>query len=153
MKRLLQGVFYIFLVLNVFTGCDPIGSINNGGDDDNGNGTGSLNFLWLVPNRFLYETEERFDREYDLQILVAENGYIREIPSDDSDITIEIIENPGLTSESSTVLTNTFYRFVLPGRYIISVSYGERSSRYSIEVRGTFVNPGDGSDFFGIIWL
>ena len=157
MKKLLTLLFIILAVF-VLTGCpQPVGGIGggngNGNSNGNGSGSGDLDFLWLVPNRYLYETEERFERDYDLQILVAEDGYVKEIAPDTSGVVIEIIENPGLISEVSTIVTDMYHPFSLPGRHIVSVTYNGRSARYSIEVRGTFTNPGDGSEFVDIIWL
>jgi hypothetical protein len=147
-------------VMGALSGCrQPVGTIdsgNSGSGNGNGNGNGKtdeLNFMWLVPNRFLYETEERFERDFDLQIMVAENGVVKEIAPSDPNVKIEIIENPGLTSESVTVVTGLYYPFSLPGRHIVQVTYIDKTARYSIEVRGTFTGGGDGSDFLDLVWL
>jgi hypothetical protein len=155
MSRLLAR-FSILIILTAMAliGCrQPVGSIDTG-TGDGGKGTGDLNYLLVLPTRQLYETEERFERDNDLQILVAEDGIIKEIPPDDSSIKIEIIENPGLASESITVVNTMYYPFSLPGRHLVQVTYNEKFTRnYSIEVRGTFTGGGDGSDFMDIIWL
>ncbi|MCL2764626.1 MAG: hypothetical protein FWD40_05035 [Treponema sp.] len=155
MKQFLLLPFFIFFAVCALTGCpQPVGVIGgNGNGNISDKGASDFDFLWLVPNRYLYETEERFERDYDLQILVAEDGYIKKVAPDESGVVIEIIENPGLSSENSTIVTSTFHPFSLPGRHIVNVEYNGKSAHYSIEVRGTFTNPGDGSDFIDIIWL
>ena len=149
MKHLFTKLLFIFLAVCFITGCrQPIGTLFDGG----GGGAGDLSFMWVNPNRLLYETSDRFVRDQDLQILVAEDGVVKEIPPDDPRVTIEIIENPGLTSEAVTTV-DTHFPFSLPGRHIVSVKYNEKSARYSVEVRGTYAGGGDGSDFVDIIWL
>lgn len=154
MKRLLIGFLFISFTVCFITGCrQPVGGVG-GIDADEGDGdTADLNFLWLVPNRLLYETEERFERDNDLQIMVVEEGKIKSVPPSDSGVTIAIIENPGLSSENVTVVTSMYHSFSLPGRHVVQVKYDNKSAKYSIEVRGNFTNPGDGSDFMEIVWL
>ena len=148
MKHLFTKLILTLLAICFITGCQqPVGIITQ-----QGGGSGGMDFMWLVPNRLLYETYDRFDAQDDLQILVAEDGAVKEIPHDSVSVTIEIIENPGLTSETITVI-GTYFPFSLPGRHVISVRYNDKSARYSIEVRGTYTGGGDGSDFINFIWL
>ena len=148
MKKILTGLL-IFLAICFITGCQqPVGIVTN-----SGGGAGNMDFMWLVPNRLLYETYDSFNAQNDLQILVAEDGVVKEIPYDSPSVTIEIIENPGMTSEKAAPVRGMYFPFSLPGRHIINVKYNDKSARYSIEVRGTYTGGGDGSDFLDLIWL
>jgi len=152
--RHILSVFIIFFSVCVITGCDsPVGNISDGGG--NGYGRGQYDFLMLRPKRFLYELDSgadgRFDRVADLSVFVADDDGYRMINILDPNLTLEIIMNPGFAGET-TVVINTLFTFSEPGRHIIRGTYGNKTDEYSIEVRGTFVNPGDGSGFIGIEW-
>lgn len=158
MNRFIYLLIYLSILFNL-TGCtQPVGDIvHNSSGNGSGNGNGvNYDFLMLRPNRILYDADGgangRFDRQADLRVFVADNGEFKSLDPADSLLTIEVIENPGLNSEVITAV-NTHHIFSLPGRYIIRGTYNEQSDEYSIEVRGSFVNPGDGSDFVDIIWL
>jgi len=147
MKHLILKTLLILLAICFITGCQqPVGIVTQPG------GGSGMEFMWLVPTRLLYETYDRFDAQDDLQILVAEDGAVKEIPHNSANVTIEIIENPGMASESTTIISS-YYPFSLPGRHVISVKYNDKTARYSIEVRGTYTGGGDGSDFLDLIWL
>ena len=149
MKRLFV-LTYIILILCFITGCrQPIGTLTE--NSNGGNGI-DLEILLVYPNRLLYETYDRFEPSNDLQILVAEEGLLREVLPSDPRIIIEITENPGLTSETTSVVS-THFPFSLPGRHIINVKYNNENRHYSVEVRGTYQGGGDGSDFLDIVWL
>jgi hypothetical protein len=159
MKQLLTGAFIIFLAICGITGCaPPVGSIINDGGNGGGNGGGGkeYDFLMLRPNRILYEVDGgmdgRFDRAADLRVFVAENGDYREIDPNDPDLTIEVIMNPGMMGETVTAV-NTHFPFSEPGRHVIRGTYNSKTDEYSIEARGTFVNPGDGSGIIDLTWL
>ncbi|MCL2276910.1 MAG: hypothetical protein FWC21_03340 [Treponema sp.] len=153
---------FILFSLCFFAACsEPVGNLDGSGNG-NGNGGGNggsvmYDFLMLRPNRILYDADGgangRFDRSADLRIFLADNGEFKSIDPSDSGLTLEVIENPGLTSETVTVINNGYHPFSIPGRYIIRGTYGSNIDEYSIEVRGSFVNPGEGSDFVDIIWL
>jgi hypothetical protein len=163
MNRRLAGLLIVFLAL-CLSGCrQPVGSISPGSDGSGGNGNGVGNpvrnnyeFLMLRPNRILYEADGgadgRFDRLNDLRVFVADNGEFIPLASTDPALIIEVIENPGMSSEAVTAV-NTHFPFALPGRHLIRGTYHGFTDEYSIEVRGTYVNPGDGSEFVDIIWL
>jgi len=149
----------MFLAICVSCCSQPVGDLspNAKGGNGNGNGTGVYyDFLMLRPNRILYDADGgadgRFDRQADLRVFVADNGEYRSLDPVDRFLTIEVIENPGMTSENITVV-NTHHVFSLPGRYVIRGTYNGYSDEYSVEVRGSFINPGDGSDFVDMIWL
>jgi hypothetical protein len=141
-KKLTAVTICVILLFSLLAAC------GNG----NGGGAGDLSFMWLVPNRLLYETEDRFVRDEDLQILVAEDGAVKEIPPASSSVLIEMIGNPGLSSEYISVVGSHF-PFSMPGSDIVHVTYAGNSARYSPEVRGTFAGGGDGTEFVDIIWL
>jgi len=155
-RRLL--VILILLVLCGFSSCiEPVGYIDSNGNGI-GNGSGSqYEFLMLRPNRILYDVnsgaDSRFSRQQDLSVFLADNGEFKKIETSDSGLILEVIENPGLNSETITVVNNGYYVFSIPGRYLIRGTYNEKSDEYSVEVRGSFINPGEGSDFVDIIWL
>jgi len=158
MKRLLAGLFTIFLTVCGITGCSqPAGSILENGDLGNGSGNFNLyDFIMLRPNRILYEYDAgrdgRFVRYEDLRVFVAdENGY-RAIDTLDPDLLLEIVIHPGGIGETVREL-NSYFPFPEPGRYIIRGTYNGESDEYSIEVRGSLVNPGEGQDNIGMIWL
>jgi len=158
MKRLVTGLLTIFFSVCVITGCaQPVGSISNEGGKGNGNGSkDEYDFLMLRPNRILYEVDGgvdgRFDRAADLRVFVADGEGYRAIDTSDPNLKLEIIMNPGMIAESVSVIT-THFPFSEPGRHIIKGTYGGETDEYSIEVRGTLVNPGEGSGFIEMIWL
>ena len=163
MNRLLKGLLLFFLAVNVFTGCrEPVGSLS-GGNGTNGNGGGSgyigsgeFDFLWLRPNRILYDVNEgsngRFERERDLRVFVADDGGFFQLNTSDINLKIEVIMHPGMSSEI-VLEANSVFVFTETGRYIIRGTFNGKSDEYSIEVRGSYVNPGDGSGFLDWIWL
>lgn len=153
MKQLLRTLLLISLTVCFITGCrEPAGGIAGDGIGDGG--SGDLEFLWLVPNRFLYETEEQFDRYNDFQVMYAAEGVVRSIPTNNGEVAVELIRYTILGPEMPTIpLNNRYHSFLLAGRYEVQVTYRGMTEKYSIEVRGSFVNPGDGSDFIDIIWL
>jgi len=171
MRRILTFLLLIFFSICVITGCSqPAGSINKngeGGGGGNGNGNGNGNgggdgdsrttydFLMLRPNRILYELDGgkdgRFDRAADLRVFVADDEGYRSLDLFDPGLKLEIIMYPGLT-EIVTVI-NSHFPFSEAGRHVIRGTYDGKTDEYSIEVRGTLVNPGDGSGFIEMEWL
>lgn len=157
MKRIFFG---LIIILTLFAyGCkQPVGSI-----DINGGGSGTTyDFLMLRPNRILYDADggmdSRFDRKNDFRVFLADSEGYRKIENDDPGLVLEIVLNPNSMSENITVIKNGYFPFSAPGRHIIRGTYNkgtknEKTDEYSIEVRGVLSNPGDGNDFFEIIWL
>jgi len=152
MNRLIAGLI-IILALFVYGCRQPVGSITDGG---NGSNT-TYDFLMLRPNRLLYDADggvdSRFDRKHDLRVFVADKDGFKNIDTNDPGLILEIVLNPGMISESTSVITNGYFPFSEPGRHIIKGTYEGKTDEYSIEVRGVLTNPGDGNDFFEIIWL
>ena len=157
MKHFFTG-FMIFLVIAVLTGCThPVGNIDRDGNGNgNGNGTGDLNFMYLVPHRLLYETDQWFIPIEDLQIIYVENGLMRELPPYTPGVEIDVLLNAHNVDNPPAIPVmpnSTEYKLITPGRHQIRVTYNEKSSRYTIEVRGTYSGGGDESDFLGSTWL
>lgn len=150
MKRILTILTIIFLSICV-SGCSPpVGNFGNG----SGSGTLELDFMWLVPSRLIYETEQSFDKYQDLQILVAEDGVVKEVPVTHEDVKVEVLYfDSQLDDPVPAPVTNRFFEFAFPGRHAVKVTYKEKSAQYSVEVRGTATGEGDGSDFFDTVWL
>jgi len=152
MNRLVAGLI-IILALFV-SGCSqPVGSI-----DINGGGSGTTyDFLMLRPNRLLYDADggidSRFDRKNDLRVFLADKDGFKNIDNNDPKLLLEIVLNPGLMSERTSIINNGYFPFSEPGRHVIRGTYDKKTDEYSIEVRGVLTNPGDGGDFFEIIWL
>jgi len=148
MRHLLTGLL-IIIFSSVITGCgSPVGSISDGG----GSGRGQYDFLMLRPKRILYEVDGRFSRADDLTVFVADDNGYRSLDLSDPGLRLEVVIYPGTMAEEITPVT-TYFPFSLPGRHIIRGTFGGKTDEYSIEVRGDFANPGDGSGFVGIIWL
>jgi len=156
MNRLIAGLI-IILALFVYGCSQPVGSITPGG-----NGNTTYDFLMLRPNRLLYDADggadSRFDRKNDLRVFLADKEGFKNIDNNDPKLLLEIILNPGMISETTAVITNGYFPFSEPGRHLIRGTYEkgtkeEKTDEYSIEVRGVLTNPGDGNDFFEIIWL
>jgi hypothetical protein len=143
----------------VFSGCvPPIGSIygdGNGNGNGNGNGANSgFDTLWVIPNRLFYERGDIFDTAKDLQIFTSDKGLVRQVSPDEPDLTITISESSSFGDpRNPVVLGPDPYVFPLPGIYFIEIAYNDKTARYTIEVKGYFVPPGEGSDFVDIIWL
>jgi len=163
MRHILTFLLLIFLTVCVLTGCpQPAGSINNNGGGGNGNGNGDggtiYDFLMLRPNRILYEldggVDGRFSRADDLRVFVADDEGYRSLDPYADGLKLEIIMNPGMpSSETVTEIKNSYFPFSEAGRHVIRGTYGGKTDEYSIEVRGSLVNPGEGSGFVEIIWL
>jgi len=151
MKRFLIGIIFVFLV--IVSGCrQPVGVLTQAG----GSGA-AYDFLLLRPNRILYEVNAGagdgiFDRQADLRVFVADSGGFRPLNPGDGGLLLEVIYNPGLASQVITPI-GTHFPFSEAGRYVIRGTYDDKIDEYSIEVRGDYVNPGDGGDFFDFIWL
>ena len=163
MNRLLAGLTIIFLGLCIVACQQPVGSLANGNHNGNGNGNGGKipsadDFLMLRPNRILYEVDGgrdgRFDRNADLSAFVADGGEFSRIEPDDEDLIIEIILHPGLDAQQGPIAVDGYFTFAIPGRHLIRGTYKDNSKdEYSIEVRGSLVNPSTGTDFVDMIWL
>jgi len=158
MNRLVAGLIFI-LALFVYGCKQPVGSLS--GNEGGGSKT-TYDFLMLRPNRLLYNADggmdSRFDRKQDLRVFLADKDGFKNIGNDDPRLILEIILNPGMMSESTSVIKNGYFPFSEPGRHLIRGTYDrdtkdEKTDEYSIEVRGVLSNPGDGGDFFEIIWL
>ena len=153
MKKVLN-ITFILLTICFMAGCrQPVGSIDSGKGNGN-NGTGDLDFLWLVPGRFLYETDQWFVPEEDLQIMYAEGGAIHQLPYDTPGVVMEIIEHAHEADTPNIItVTNGVVKLATPGRHQIKVEYNGLISRYTIEVRGTYSGGGNEADIFDTIWL
>jgi len=153
MKRFLR-IFLIFLTFCALVSCkQPVGSIDEGSAGNGGGGAGDLDFLWLVPARFLFETEQWYTPKDDLQIMYAGDGVIKEIPYNAPGVKIELYEHFEGDSPNIILLTNGEIKLNTAGRHQVKVTYNEKSSRYVIEVRGTYSGGGDDSDIFDVVWL
>ncbi|MCL2184398.1 MAG: hypothetical protein FWB86_00895 [Treponema sp.] len=153
MKRFLIILLIILTICTVISCNQPIGSIDANGNG-NGAGSGELEFLWLVPARILYETEQWFVPGDDLQIMYAGDGVVKEIPYNTPGVEIEILEHAHSVDNPNTIpITNGEIKLNTAGRHKIKVSFNDKSSHYTIEVRGTYSGGGDESDIFDIIWL
>ena len=112
--------------------------------------------MWLVPNRLLYETNEVFDRDYDLRIFVSKNGSVREIDPFAPGAVIEIGYAPDSTAVAFETVADyyPFYIFRFAGRNIVRVTYDGMEAFYSVEVRGDYNSGDDDTGFINIIkWL
>jgi len=164
MKHLLARLLIIFSVC-IISCAEPVGSIAGGGgsgsggyggsDSNGGSSRGQSDFIMLRPKRILYDanstTDGKFDRNTDLSVFITdENGY-RMLDTNDPGLLLEIIMNYGFAGES-TVVIDTIFPFSIPGRHVVRGTYGGKTDEYSIEVRGSFVDPGDGSGIVDIVW-
>jgi len=152
MKRLFR-ILAVFLTVCAFLSCrQPIGSLDTNGNG-NGAGSGDLEFLWLVPARILFETEQWYTPKEDLQIMYAGDGVVKEIPYNTPGVKIELHEHYEGDYPNVIPLTNGELRLNTAGRHQIKVMYNNRTARYVIEVRGTYSGGGDESDLFDTVWL
>jgi len=132
-----------------------VGSITD--DGGNGNGRSQYDFLMLRPNRILYEVDGgvdgRFSRADDLRVFVADEEGYRMLDNFDPRLKLEIILLPNSLGEETHEVTNGYFIFSVPGRHIVRGTYNGMTDEYSIEVRGSVVNPGPGQEFIKIEWL
>jgi hypothetical protein len=151
----LSGFFIICIAAIALSGCaPPVGSIYDSGGEGPGKGS-DFDTLWIIPVRLFYESGHRFDPDEDLQIFSSDTGLVRLVSPDEEGVTITISES-SLTGEPrnpTVVERDNPHRFNLPGIYFIEVGYKGKTARYTVEVRGYFYEPGDGSDFVNINWL
>jgi hypothetical protein len=149
--KYLSGFFIICIAVCVLSGCvPPVGYIG-------GNGTGAnsgFSTLWVITNRLFYEKGDYFNPLNDLQIFSLDTGLTREVSPSETGVTITISEISSFGDPvNPTVVGPVPYAFPLPGIYFIEVDYNSKTARYTVEVRGYYVEPGEGSDFVDIIWL
>jgi hypothetical protein len=146
------------IILSIFslmclTGCSkPIGDIYGGGGG--GGRISDADLMWLVPRRQLYQIDERFLRNEDFQIFIADKGHIMEIPASTSGVRVIISGDHNLTTEFRELVNTTHHQFFRVGRHVITVDFDDKSANYSLEV----FSPSDGAgiggdDGIGIIWL
>ena len=144
----LSGYLLISIAACLLAACfSPLGTIDGSsyvtGDDA----------LWAVPNRILYDLDERngeFDSNTDLQVFVSVRGVIRVVPVHQAQIFI--IENPGTGSERRMALdSNGRYLFRTPGRKNVEIHHMGMMTWYAIEVRGILFSDDD--DSVNIIWF
>jgi hypothetical protein len=150
MKRFVFAVFLIFSLICALTSCSiPIGTLEN-----NNRSNYSVDIMWLVPRRQLYQLDDKFLRNEDFQIFIVDKGGVVEIPPTDPGVEVEISGNIGLSNEFHTPVTTTHHTFHNVGRHIVTVKFGGKEAWYSIEVFSP--NNGNslgGDDGIGIIWL
>jgi hypothetical protein len=154
--RHLSVKLFFFLAACIIMGCsDPVGSIDSSGG--NGNGRGNTNFLLLKPNRILYAVDNALDdtffRPSDFQVYAADGGTLKKLDPMDSDLQIEITTTLGFLGAPVSEKVDYAFPFAIPGRYVVKGTYFGNTDEYSIQVEGTLVNPGDGTEFADIIWL
>ncbi|MCL1921506.1 MAG: hypothetical protein FWG50_10620 [Kiritimatiellaeota bacterium] len=102
-----------------------------------------LDELLAVPQRMVYDMGDIFYRETDLSVFASYSGNLQPIPI--NDVTIKIIEDIH-SPEDSIPVNGGGYWLAVPGRKIISVSYGSLAAEYSIEVKDPFgIGGGNGS--------
>jgi hypothetical protein len=153
----LSGLFIIGIAACVLSGCAPpigfVGGSGSGYGNDNGADSG-FDALWIIPNRLFYEKGDYFNVVEDLQIFTSDSGLTRQVSPAETGVTITISEISSFGDPKNPTLVGPApYVFSLPGIYFIEVGYNSKKARYTVEVRGYYVESGDGSDFIDIIWL
>jgi hypothetical protein len=145
MKTWKQNNFFGFLAILVLTfaitACDEKNDTN--GKDDT---IDTIDAMWLVPQRFLYQLDEKFLRNEDFYIFIGKNGRIIEIPPTDPGVTVEI-SGIGLSNVFHDPVPGAYYTFHIVGRHTVTVTYASKTARYSLEV----FSP-DNGDSNGIIF-
>ena len=145
----LSGFLLILAAAFIAAACSaPVGVIDNpgkvSGDDA----------LWAVPNRILYDLDERnceFDSNNDLQVFASNKGAVQVVPI--NQVQIYIVENPNSPSPNKVLINNNGkYLFRSPGRKNVEIYYREMSTWYSVEVKGSTLGSSD-DDFTNIIWF
>jgi hypothetical protein len=102
----------------------------------------------------LYQIDERFLRNEDFQIFIADKGVIMEIPTFTPGVLVVMSGDHNLTTEFSNPVSTTHHQFFRVGRHIVTVDYEGRSANYSLEVFSPNNGAGiGGDDGIGIIWL
>jgi len=154
MKKFVFAILIIFSVLCALTNCSlPIGTLERKQLDE-------VESIWLIPRRQLYQLDEKFMRDEDFQLYAVDNGMVWEVLppfTQANGVLVEIAGHIGLSTEFHQPLygkDNTHHPFYVIGRHIVNVTYGGKSSWYSIEVFAP--NNGNtlgGDDGIGIIWL
>jgi len=149
MKQFVITISVIFSVF-VLTNCSsPIGTLEGG--------TNTAKYvgdpMWLVPNRQMYQIDEKFERNKDFQIFFVLNGGVVEIPPETDGVEVIISKDINLSTEFHDTIYTDYYPFYKVGRHIVTVNYQGRSANYSLEVfspnNGNSIG-GDGG--IGIIW-
>jgi hypothetical protein len=151
-----HGFFMLGIAVCVLSSCaPPIGSIDGLGGGGKGVNSG-FDALWVIPNRLFYEKGDIFNQADDLQIFTSDSGLVRQVDPSEPDVTITIYEISSFGDPINPTPVGPappYYTFPLPGIYFIEVGYNSKKARYTVEVRGYYVEPGDGSNFINIIWL
>jgi len=148
--RVINWLFLSLLAVSVFTGCaPPIGYIA-GGDS-------AGDKLLAVPYRMVYNVNDIFRRDSDVEVFASSGGVLQPIPV--KDVKISVIEDPQ-EGEPVEVPSDEDYQLEYAGRKIIVIDYKGSEARYSIEVQdpkgvgGEYINPGSIQMGNGwIIWV
>ena len=127
MGRIYRVLILIYCVCIAvgFTGCfGPTGSIG---------GSGSMaDLLWVVPIRTVYELNNLFLRNSDLQVFGSYRGAVEPVPVED--VKIGIAEDPDLPDKLNYIPKNENYAWQTKGRKTVVVEYSNMSAHYYIEV-------------------
>jgi len=140
-KRSAGRVYKFFLLIAciavcAFSGCSPIGSI--GGSSD------TADLFWTDPKRYIYEVNDLFMRNSDLQVFTSYRGVLESIPLEK--VKISIAENPDLRNDLKDVPADENYPLDTAGRKLVVAEYEGMSADYSIEVKDPFgLGGGNGS--------
>jgi len=154
MKKFVFAILIISSIMCALTNCSqPIGTLEHSFSDE-------VDSIFLVPRRQLYQLDEKFIRDEDFQLFAVDGGMVLEIlpPFTEANrVYVELSGHIGLSTEFHQKLygkENTHHPFYVIGRHIVTVTYGGKSSWYSIEVFApTNGNTLGGDDGIGIIWL
>ena len=141
----MNGLYRFFITLFitlVIAGCaPPIGSLGNPGAND---------ALWAVPNRQIYDINDIFLRDADLQIFASIKGRIKLISN--NLVSISVVEDPMAVPPVSVPVPNAgdgYFIFTRPGRNIIEISYNGLHTHYSVEVQDPHGLGGNGGNGYG----
>jgi len=128
-------IFLLFFIAVVLTGCsEPVGSLLY-----------SVDYIKAVPNRFLYDKNERFKPAEHMKVFGVFGGVEDEIDIDK--VGIKIIHNPGFSGESEEPVPDNQTGLLLAteGPKTVVITYNDLETHYSIAVG----EPGTGE---GNVW-
>jgi hypothetical protein len=129
--NVLAKVIIVITVACAVIGCTPpIGNIGGSGSDINADSDG----LTAVPKRTTYTIpNQKFQRDYDLNVFVSYRGVLYTIPIDA--VEISVIEDPDNKPDiKNLVFPTEIYPFESKGLKMILVEYNNLSDTYYVDV-------------------
>jgi len=150
-NRLLAGLLLFILLICGLTSCQqPVGNL-----DSSSGGGGFAEDFWIFSLKTYYINDTSQNILYRRSDHVKIIGVGEPISINDNRLEIRIMTDPLFIGPSVDEIINPseYFKFTMPGNYILKGSFNSMSDEHHFEVFGSPVETGEGSTSLGMTWL